>query len=81
MVNDVVTNVSGDHLHPPNNAKNSAQIVMTKIKKRAMEETTSIPKIYAQELAAASGLEGIEHSERAINLPQFNAVKSYFSLY
>ena len=36
-------------------------------------------KIYAQELAAVSGYEGVELSEIAINLPQFPVIKS--SLY
>lgn len=49
------------------------------MRKRAIEETTSIPKICVQELAAASGYEGVEHSEIAINLPQFSSIKS--SLY
>ena len=44
--------------------------------KRAIEETTSIPKLYAEELTTVSGYNGVEHSEIAINLPQFPAIKS-----
>ena len=79
MDNAIVINVSGVHHYPPNMAKITAQTVTRKMRKRAIEETTSIPKIYAQELAAVSGYEGVELSEIAINLPQFPVIKS--SLY
>ena len=55
MDNDNISNVSGAHHHPANKAKITAQTVIRKMRKRAIEETTSIPKIYAEELATASG--------------------------
>ena len=45
MDDDIVINVSGIHHHPPNKAKITAQTVIRKMRKRAIEETTSIPKI------------------------------------
>ena len=68
MDDDIVINVSGIHHHPPNKAKITAQTVIRKMRKRAIKETTSIPKIYAEELADVSGYEGVKHSEIAINL-------------
>lgn len=52
---DKVTSVCGEHLHPPNFAQAAAERVVTSMRKRAREETTAIPKLYAEEVAAATG--------------------------
>ena len=40
MENDILTNLSGAHHHPPNNAKITAQTVVRKMRKRAIVGTT-----------------------------------------
>ena len=65
--------------HPPNNANITAYTVIRKMRERAVEDTKSIPRKYAQKVAAVADYGGISHSEKAINLLQFSAIKS--SLY
>lgn len=72
--NDQLVSCNNQHSHPPQPAERAAEVVKEKMKKRAREETTPVPRIYRdglQQVAQESNRESV-----APLLPTFSSLRS-----
>ena len=72
-IHDRVQSVNEKHFHQQNQAKTEAEEVIECMKKRAKEETISIPKIYQEALC---GIATDESEEVATVLPTFQSIRT-----
>jgi hypothetical protein len=52
---------TGEHAHPPSQARASANRVVSSMRKRAREESIPLPQIYRQELEKLTGKQGMKY--------------------
>ena len=75
--NDQLVTCNDKHTHPPKATETAVEMVKERMKKRAKEETTPIPRIYHEALQEVAQYEN--HETIAPVVPIFSSMRS--SLY